>query len=361
MPERKNQHFVPRCALKPFTLNTVGLAINVFNIARERSIKNAAVKGRCARDYLYGKDLEAEKHLGKLEGQYARILAQLEAGKSLSDADKEWLRLFIFIQVRRTESAIRQMREAGEGLADATFKHHPEQRPPDERTDENLMLSSMRLGMQLMPYVKDLKVSVFHNKTAFDFITCDNPAVLTNRFHFQRLKQRSFGVSNSGAILSMPLSPRMSAILYDGGVYSLPNASGTPFLDLKKTEDVAAINDLQFLAAGKNLYFSRWQDADTIRSAMTTVSSERDRAGPKTTVFVRDPDSPNVEQYRRGTPEEEATARHSMITSSFQYPEPSRWPSPLKFRDKPKVYSNGSAIGHVRNPDWLTSRAFDPK
>jgi hypothetical protein len=361
MPERKNQHFVPKCALRPFTLNMEGLAINVFNIARNRPIKNAPVKGQCARDYLYGRDLKAEELLGRLEGQYARILVQLEAGKSLSEADKEWLLLFIFIQVRRTESAIRQMRESGEGLADATFKHHPEQRPPDERTDENLMLSSMRIGMQLMPYVKDLKVLVFHNKTAFDFITCDNPAVLTNRFHFQRLKQRSFGVSNSGAILSMPLSPRLSAILYDGGVYSLPNASGTPFIDLKKTEDVEAINDLQFLSAGKNIYFSHWQDGEIVRSGVAAAATERAKAGPKTTVFVRDPDSPDVERYRRGTPEEEATARHSMVTSSFQYPEPSRWPSPLKFRDKPKVYSNGSAIGYVRNPDWLTSRAFDPK
>jgi hypothetical protein len=261
------------------------LAINVFNIVRDRLIKDAAVKGQCARDYLYGKDLKAEEMLGRLESQYARILAQLQNGHSPSDADREWLLLFIFIQVRRTESAIRQMRQAAESVADATFKHHPEQRPVDDRSDVNLMHSSLRMAMEMMPYVKDLKLAIFRNNTGTDFCTCDNPAVLTNRFHFQRLKTKSYGTSNSGVILSMPMSPRLSAIMYDTGVYSLPNASGTSFIDLKKAEDVEAINDFQFLSAGNNIYFSKWSDGEMIRASMKQVASAREQSGPKLLLF----------------------------------------------------------------------------
>ena len=71
MPAHKNQHFVPRCALKPFSLGGTGDAINVFNIASKRAIRNAPVKGQCARAYLYGKDLKAEQLLMTLEGNYA--------------------------------------------------------------------------------------------------------------------------------------------------------------------------------------------------------------------------------------------------------------------------------------------------
>src|SRR4051794_19306669 len=104
MPAQKNQHYVPRCALKPFSLNADGLAINLFNISRRQAIANAPVKGQCARDYLYGKaDLRREQALAKLEGQYSRILDQLSAGGPLPKKDKEWLLLFMLIQFRRTE------------------------------------------------------------------------------------------------------------------------------------------------------------------------------------------------------------------------------------------------------------------
>jgi hypothetical protein len=354
MPAQKNQHYVARCALKPFSLSGEGAAINLHNLARDRSIKNAPVKGQCARDYLYGKeDLRGEQLLARLEGQYSRILAQLMAGGSLPAEDKEWLQLFVLTQLRRTEMAIRQMREWGESMEEAIFRRHPEQRPQDTRTDPELMRLSLKMGFQMTEYVKDLKVVIFRNRTDIDFLTCDNPAVLTNRFHFQRLNTNQFGISNSGAILAMPLSPQLTVICYDGAVYSIPNASGTPFVDIKRDDDVKAVNQLQHLAASKNIYFSRWEDRSRIAYEAAKVSPQRAAAVPKTQIFIRDYDSPHEEGYRSGTPEEELAAKESIVTTEFQYPEPSVWPSQLKFRDKPKTFSNGSAAGHMRKPEWL--------
>ena len=110
----------------------------------------------------------------------------------------------------------------------------------------------MRHAVKLLKYVKDLKVIIFHNRTNTDFVTCDNPAVLTNRFFFQRLKLSSFGISSSGTILSIPMSPRMSAICYDNSVYSVPNATGTHVVDITNTTDILSINQLQYLTASKN-------------------------------------------------------------------------------------------------------------
>jgi len=138
MPENKNQHFVPRCALKPFSLDGAGLAINLFNIRRARAIQNAPVKSQCARDYLYGKgEKSAESLLAQLDEQYARIVMRLGSGANLSKTDEDLLRLFIAVQLRRTAAALNQMRELTSSMKDKVYARYPEQRVDDNRTDSN--------------------------------------------------------------------------------------------------------------------------------------------------------------------------------------------------------------------------------
>jgi hypothetical protein len=111
MQEKKNQHFVPRCALKPLA-STVPASRSTCSIFPARAIQNAAVKSQCARDYFYGKgEKSAEGLLAKLEEQYARIELHLSSGANLSRTDEDSLRLFIAVQLRRTEAAINQMRD----------------------------------------------------------------------------------------------------------------------------------------------------------------------------------------------------------------------------------------------------------
>ena len=48
MPSNKNQHFVLRCHLKPFTLNGEGVAINIFNIPRRSRAPAIQIKPHSA-------------------------------------------------------------------------------------------------------------------------------------------------------------------------------------------------------------------------------------------------------------------------------------------------------------------------
>jgi hypothetical protein len=356
MPEKKNQHFVPRCALKPFSLDGAGAAINLFNISRARPIPNAPVKGQCARDYLYGSaDKGIEDKLAELEGHYARIVTHLNGGSNLSDVDKEWLLMFIFIQQRRTELAVQNIRDATSSMADAVFARAPEQRPVETQSDIQLMHFSLSMALAQLKYAVDLKMVVLRNSSPIDFITCDHPSALTNRFHLQKLHQNSFGISNSGAILLMPLTPRLSMMCYDKGVYTVPNASGTSFVELKRQDDVRAVNLIQYLSADRNIYFKNWDDVTLIALEMVQVSEKRTAAVAVSKVFVRDDDD-GVETYRRGTVDEELTAKESLVMTSFRQPDPGSWPSVVKFREKPKTFNNGSAVGHVRKPEWLSGK-----
>jgi len=363
VPEHKNQHFVPRCALKPFSLEGTGKAINVFNVASMRLIKNAPVKGQCARDYLYAKDdLAAEKFLTEIEGRYAAAVRSLSADEVVTAEQMALLRLAILIQTRRTKAAIDEIRKIGELMADKIYANDPSNKPVDARSDREVMWQSMRMAAKATSYVDDLKVIVFRNKTSIEFVTCDNPAFLTNRFSFQKLRSSKFGVSNSGAILSMPLTPRLSAICYDKGTYNIVNGSGTPFVDLTDDRDARAINEWQYLNANENIYFSHFEDGDRIKSDVGALAETRAKITPEAELYVRDDDSAPpaprglVDRYRSGMPEEEAMVKESLLAISFQHPEPSTWPSKIKLRNKPRVYSNGSTGGPVRKAAWLNRR-----
>jgi hypothetical protein len=367
MPAHKKQHFVPRCALKPFTLDSAGAAINLVNIEHDKIVRNAPVKGQCARDYLYGKhSLATEKLLAELEGHYARIVGQLAEGNAPSEADDGWLRLFINIQQRRTELAIKTYRAVTDQLVDKIFARSPQQRP-QVQTDTELIHASLAVAISTMDYVNDLKLLILRNGTNVDFVTSDHPAAITNRFHFQKLDTANFGMSNSGLTLSMPLSPKLSVLLYDRGVYTLPNVSGTPFIELTDVENVNAINQLQYVSASMNLYFKEWTDVERIQSEIKTLP----RTGPSfvTTVLIPieemegasdlvhiDSKTGKTRKYRKATPDEETAAKEALIMTSFHYQKPSLWFSPLKFRDKPTTFDNGSAIGRVRKAEWLSTQ-----
>ena len=77
MATNKNQHFVPRCYLRPFTLNEENKAINLFNIYREKPIHLTPVKHQCSRDYFYGDNPKLENAIQFIEGSYATAINEL--------------------------------------------------------------------------------------------------------------------------------------------------------------------------------------------------------------------------------------------------------------------------------------------
>jgi len=77
MADNKNQHYVPRVHLEPFTLDGEGLAINLFNIDRLRPVHNAPVRNQCSGDYFYGKDERLERAINSVENQMERSCAFL--------------------------------------------------------------------------------------------------------------------------------------------------------------------------------------------------------------------------------------------------------------------------------------------
>ena len=211
MPSHKNQHFVPRCHLKPFSLAGEGLAINVFNVTSERDIENAAVKGQCSRSYFYGKDLRIEKILQSSEEAYGQLIRRITTnGYNIDAADSLTIKRFICLLNGRTEMAAQRRALSMEDMKDAIFTTR-DHREEVEITDEDIIRMSLSTTVGTWHLVDDLKICLLRNETKVPFLTSDDPAIITNKLYLQRLGSHSFGLMSSGALLILPLTPTICA------------------------------------------------------------------------------------------------------------------------------------------------------
>ncbi|CAN7715406.1 DUF4238 domain-containing protein [Variovorax sp. LjRoot175] len=198
MATNKNQHFVPRCYLRPFTLDGADAAINLYNVDRKRFIPRAPVKHQCSGDYFYGQDPLLEAAIQSVESAYANALRQmLSPGYILLDEHRDTLRKFWLLQHLRTEQASQrsvEMAHATEtvaGIDSSSFR----------LKIREAVLLAMRIFAQSMHSVDDLKVCLVRNRTKIPFVTSDDPAILANRWHqqTQRALGHSFGLHSAGA------------------------------------------------------------------------------------------------------------------------------------------------------------------
>jgi hypothetical protein len=345
----KNQHYVPRCHFKPFTVGGEGRAIHLFNIPNALPIPNAPVKGQCSKNYFHGKD-GLEDELANIEGMYGSIVHPLIDGRGPSSfEDLSFLAAFSYLQYHRTKSAIQRKRYGDLEMQDAAFYNAPDQRPDFDLSDTTLVHESIELFKDSAYYIDDLKCSVMRNNTSRDFVTSDDPAILTNRFYIQRLDRTDFGIASSGAILVLPLSPQFLFLAYDGRVYTMPDKHGD-IVTLNEVSDVLALNELQYLKASENIYFANWSERELIAREYEQARPRRIDAWSIVRVAVPTDDTRTV--YKESSREEASRVERALMHLQAIFPRPSTWLSKLKHRSPPRTFPAGGA-GHVRKREFL--------
>lgn len=349
MADNKNQHFVPRCHLKPFTVNGAGKGINLFNLDADRAIAGAPVKSQCSRDYFYGQDPRLEAAIQAAERDYAATVRRLLADDAIpTDADRHNLRRFILLQYLRTEAASQRASRIAADLAAL-----PEML--DEPYDPKAMMleavqGAMRYYAETPDIIDDLQVSLVRNRTRIPFHTSDDPAVLTNRWYLQSYRARglNFGIKHAGAILLLPLSPDALVVLHDPDVYTAPHRDGV--IDITRDDDATALNAHQTYNCAANLYFNDWATHEAVSEAIRTAARERPAERHRVTYAVRDAVVGEHVRYEIRPladiiPDPE---RDVLIHSEHLRARPARWPRLLSYRAGGRMYSNGSRTGYVR-------------
>ena len=208
MASNKNQHFVPRCYLRPFSVNCDKKEINLYNIDRKKFIEGAPLKHQCSKNYFYGKDLNLEKALQFTEGAYSSVIRDvLKPGYHLTDDHRQFFRTFWLLQHLRTEAASRRSVEMSEGIKEFMGEEAHKFR----MSIRDAVLQAMHIFVEEMHIVDDLKICLLKNRGSIPFYTSDDPAVLTNWWYLEdrRTVGTSFGLNSAGDILLLPLSPKV--------------------------------------------------------------------------------------------------------------------------------------------------------
>jgi hypothetical protein len=352
MPDHKSQHYVPKCHLKPFSSDGSGKAINLLNLERRALIANASIRKQCAKNYFYGSDLLIERGLQNIEGRYASIIKKL-ATKIVDYNDLQFLRDFCYLQYLRTDFAAKRQALAMQDMRQLIFEGTPEESRPRSLSEKDLVQDAISSFIDTVEVIADLKVCLIINETWRHFVTSDDPAVSLNRFYSQRLGPRwkSFGIENAGVILILPLSPKLLICSYDGDIYTCPDKNGH-IVSIDKESDARALNTLQYLKASKNLYFSDWDQAESIQADFSAIAAKRPEKWHNIHFAVKDEKGSTAESERYRvvhTREERTSATEAFVHLQSVMLEPEVWLSKIKFRQKLKYIDTKTGAGYRRH------------
>lgn len=345
MASNKNQHFVPQCYLRRFSIEKVSSAINIFNLDREKFINCAPIKKQCSKSYFYGDDLKLEKALQPIEGRYSSIINEIScAGYKLTDEHREFLIFFWRLQYMRTEAASRRHVEMVDSMGEVAGTE-PEYFKMEIK---EAVQQSMRNVFNERYILNDLKVCLIKNKSKIDFITSDDPAVLTNKWHIldHRTGGSNFGLGSAGILILLPISPKILCVGYDPDVYSISHKSG--WVDVKNDREIQAFNEHQILNCRANIFYKKDKSVHHITKLYSSTKQNRPQARHKINYAVLDEVGDGFKKFKVVEKREAKKYEEAMIHTEMVNAIPAVWPQVIKWRRKGFVYTNGSGVGYVR-------------
>lgn len=261
MAVKRKQHYVPRFYLKLFSWGNKK-AINIYNIRSQKIILGGSLKNQCCEPYFYGEDLDVENAFGDIEGRASRIINQIIHRKSAPERNtQEYLTIltYVLFQLARTKYTA----EEGDEMTDTLVKFPMEKEGTLTREEldkvgiksDNPTARPLAAMAKSIPLATDLICKVLVNKTSLNFITSDNPVVLYNRACEQSKVFTHTGLRSKGLKIIFPISPNHIFLFYDDRIYKV-GARKQRFAYVNVDNDVQQFNDLQWLNAHENIYFS---------------------------------------------------------------------------------------------------------
>lgn len=343
MASNKNQHYVPQCYLKKFATDESKAAICVYNLDRKKLIKNAPIKNQCSKNYFYGQDLALEKALQPIEGQFSEIVRTIEQPNYvLTEKDILFFKQFWLLQYLRTEAASKRNVELIEDLKNTSDV------PELKMELKEAVQQSMRTFVSVKNIVNDLKVCICRNNTKTSFITSDDPAILTNRWHLLDRKAgfQSFGLNSAGILLVLPLTPKLLMLAYDADVYHIPNIK--QWVKIKNSFDVDAFNYLQILYCRANLYTENISSLQYLELLHNKVKDIKPSQRHKINYAVLDKIDGDTTMFKVVDFPEAGKYEQVLIHCQPISVAPPIWARFINYKYRGFVMTDGSALGFVR-------------
>jgi len=266
---KKKQHYVPRFYLKNFSWEDRN-TINIFNIKGLKNISNGNLYNQCYGNNFYGKDIKVEDALGLIEGATASIINQILTTKSIPGfASEEHCTLIAFVvfQHSRTKYAAIKFNQMADRFAKLVLRHEGS---VDKSVLDKVTISfnnapHLLVGSagEMIPLVYDLRCKLIVNKSMYNFITSDNPVVLYNQYMHQSKYGSALGLASEGLQIFLPLTSKVMLLFYDSNVYRV-GSSASQICEIYSKPEVIKLNELQWLNALENIYYSKTMPGDEI-------------------------------------------------------------------------------------------------
>ena len=318
-------------------------AICVYNLDRKKLIKNAPIKNQCSKNYFYGEDLVLEKTLQPVEGRFAEIVRNLEnTNYVLTEEDQIFLKEFWLLQRTRTEGFSKSTAESAEQDIKTLLSL-------DVKMEiKKVVRRSMQSISESIHLVDDLKICILKNNTKTDFVTSDNPAVITNKWYFlnKKVHFRSFGIQSAGALFVLPLTPRLLMLAYDGDVYSIPKVKG--YASIKKEYDVDAFNYLQLLNCQTNLFTKNPDSSRYLENLHNKVADLKALQGHKTEFFTSDNSEGKIRDENLIDASKIEINQKFFKVSQPVYVAPPIWPKLISWKSKGFIMTNDTCDYFIR-------------
>jgi len=284
----KNQHYVPQMLLRGFIIEGTTNQINSYDIYSYKFFK-ANIRRVCSKDFFYDEQNEFENILSQIEANAGKIISLLRKGDYQllkDDKNKEYLIIFIIVQIFRTESAlktglaridnmqmqlVRDLINKNFGNINNGFYGYFKY---DENDEWHITQANLRLSVLMSLGMCDLKIHILESHPNEDFILSNNPAVLYNYILCNKQNFMSSSPFASGAMIYLPISNSKCICLYDGCIYKFGKIRKSRSSIICK-QDVEWLNLLQMMNDAKTVYYSNY--TNNIASAINKYKNLKDK------------------------------------------------------------------------------------
>ncbi len=355
MADNKRQHYVPKSTLRYFACDPDRIPeprqINLVNIARGKIVRGASLREQCYRDYFYGKNTAIEKALGQLEGYFSALTRKMISTRSIDERDGWHLVQMVALQRARTLRAEEELNSITEKLIKLfMYNRVNEQDLRQVRIGvKGAATQSVGQALALSPLMLDLKRFLVINETEVPFVIADNPVVSTNWFGRVRDPRRAIGLARSGLQMLLPLSPGFALLLHDSNVYT--TTSQHNIIAVSRVEEVIALNELQWMNAHKNVYFSSGLRDEFLDTMMEVSRPEGGLSAFRRMERVGEETSYRASNKDEFSPPSDGVRSELVVQSAKALPKDVRLRA-VRIRNKPIFHDDGSLGSPQRDPTW---------
>ena len=247
LPVTKNQHYVPRFYMKPFSnIKNAGAKneknlISFFQFDNNILRDNVPTSSICSEDFFYDNDGSVENMLAQKESKWSETIKKVLDSSKVDEKDYYYIKEFVLYQITRSKAMRNYTHDMAENILN--LSKNCNRSSVKERVEKELT-PDINIGMvnELIPVLDDYEIDILINKTDLNFITSDVPVIITNPFDVYRP-----GLADIGTVVFFPISLDKMILLYDKKFYKKIDKI------ICQSEVVKSINKYQYISADERI------------------------------------------------------------------------------------------------------------